>query len=363
MKNYQISILNQCKDNNIEVLFYSKSNEIVKKFNLNNFSLKIGNNYLSIIDVDVNADYVIFIHKKIRSLPIYVNEMMPCLNISFDEKLNFTIDFSQGSSTYLKTGLIKRNSITLRKQDINYIRYHLYECKNKKDKYNLIIAFDSQNLFSKYSLGRYSKKHDGYNSWQIDQVIKFFSKKSGESFLVVGIDNSSSSRDKVLTLSSMFGKINHIEEGWTDDFLDGKLENYCKIIFEKIISPLKDQYDIDWNNVTVMGSSSGGLASYYYGNVYKCHNIMSFSPAFLLFETRDLIKIIDKKNPPRLILSSGNKDNLEKIIYESTFLNYQEMKKIYPKDRINFLYNAKYSHNELAWRYFFLKAFNLIYNK
>lgn len=314
-----------------------------------------GEEHLWIYDDEIEKK-VVFKYRKIVSKPIPLCAYLPDLKIRIGKGALFVDFYVHGLK---KTG--KMDTLTLKSKEFRYrggkIDFYVYaQKKNKNRKYKLILAFDGQNLFSKRGVGNYTDKNDPYGSWQIDQILSRVEKEKETPYLVVAMDNANPNRDRDLTMSENFGKINR---EYTDNkrFFHGKLELIGEKIVQDLFPYLKENYEIDWDDVGVIGASSGGLAAYYMGTKYKemFSYVFAFSPALLLFRKEDLDSLIENEGEYPYVFFSGGSESL----LEDAITGY--VKSIYPLivSRIGSAtlhIEEEYEHNEIAWRYVFASA-------
>ena len=303
---------------------------------------------------DAIESKVVFTWRKYVSKPILLCAYLPDLKIRI-RKNAISVDFYVHGVK--KTGTTE--VLTLKNPRLRYtggkIPFYIYAQKKSADrKYKLILAFDGQNLFSKRGVGNYTSRNDPYGSWQIDQTLSRIEKETGTPFLVVAMDNGNVYRDRDLTMSETFGKINR---KYADNkrFFHGKLETIGDVIVQDLFPFLKENYAIDWEDVGVIGASSGGLASYYMATKYRDRFsfVCSFSPALLLFKEEDLKKQIEEEgNDPYFFFTGGSLSALEDAITDYLVMVYPQL----PLKKKEMRIEKEYEHNEIAWRYLFASA-------
>lgn len=359
----ELNILKMDEDKRISVVVYSKDDKVIRRHYLSNKN-KYRQGYENTLTFDLKTDYKIaFSYKKLVSLPIQLSKSLPSLKVRINKRYNsFTIDYyvkgiNKTGEVYQKT--FKSDLLSYRRG--SKINTFIYKQPNKEGKpYKLLIAFDGQNLFSINGVGKYTTKNDPYGSWQVDKILTKVSLDTNNPYLVLSIDNANYYRDKDLTMSQEFGKVDK-RFAFNKKFMNGKLENLCKVIVNDMIPYLKENYDIDWSDVGTFGSSSGGLACFYLGLNYSdmFSYILSFSPALFFFTPNDLNKlIIGKDKLPTLVLTGGYVSQLEKLLTDFNEYYYGILKDIYPKNKLLWLVDRKVDHNEIAWRYHFPYSFD-----
>jgi predicted alpha/beta superfamily hydrolase len=130
------------------------------------------------------------------------------------------------------------------------------------------------------------------------------------------------------------------------------------------MNDVKNKYEIDFNDVGIIGSSMGGIASFYTSLVHNdfFKYAIPLSPALLFFEPKDYEKIY-KLPLPKMYIGGGGRDELEKYLmgYMDEYIPY--LAKHYLKDNYRYQVVKPYNHNEIAWRYFLVDAFAFLLNK
>ena len=304
-------------------------------------------------DVDITtADYLYFFIDNKKSDIIYPDSITNTYELKFNKEINsYEISLcSINNKMNYKNYFYYANSykeIIKKKQKVT-----IYKSSNIKSKNcGLIISFDGQNVFYK---GKY-KKSNIYNGVQLDIVADILSSKYNKDYIILAIDNASLHRSKELTMSNKFAPIVHDKiKNYKKEFNSSYLESYMEFIINDIITDIINKYNIDKNNIGIIGASSGGLASFY--SILKYPDIFSFalclSPAFPLFKKEDIISFYKKQmqnkvNKNKIYLYSGNISKLEKDICTSTLDIYNEI-----KDNTNLFLriNSSAKHNEIAWR-------------
>lgn len=231
-------------------------------------------------------------------------------------------------------------------------------------KYGVIIMFDSQNIFDINKIGKYTKYNDPYGGWQVEASLASLKKITNQEYIVVGIENCDKYREIELTPSTKMGKFKDILLTLNEDnLLKGELDYFGDFINETVFPYVESHYNVDLNEVGIVGSSCGGLASFYLGlrdfNRYKF--IFTFTPATGFIEDETLEKFYKKINLkknqnelPYLFYYQGKKGKLEKLLYDIN-LNFLPLliKNGYPKELIDEYLEVSAEHNETMWRYGF----------
>jgi enterochelin esterase-like enzyme len=364
MRYKDLYVLNNSLDEPFKITFY-KEGEKTKKTLLATKFHPYNHGVESYFKVDLDKyDRLIIKQGKLSSLPIYLNEFTPDLMFNYTpskEYLNVKF-YLHGKR---KTGKIE--TLSFRSKALNFRKYYLrayvYTLTYDKSKpYSLILGYDGQNLFSKNGVGKYTKG-DPYGSWQLDVVLNKVQEKTKKNYIVVSVDNATYYREKELMVEPTFGKIN---PRYADNPVHhhGRLTSFNKFIFEELFEEVYKKYQIDFNDVGVLGSSMGGIASFYTSLVHSdfFKYAISLSPALGFFNQEAYEKIY-KDNLPKMYIGGGNRDELEKYLssYNNAYVPYLE--KHFGKDKYRYQFIEEYNHNEIAWRYFLVDALDFIYNK
>ena len=365
--NIQVNVLNMNIDKQIGLLIFDKNNSLLRKIYIFGSS-KYRNGIEKEVTFDLHHDYKIeFFYKKLRSLPIYLSKSLPNLKVKINKRKNvLNVDFYNHGIK--KTGKVyskvfKSDLLKHRQCKINTFIY--VQDKLENEKYQLIVCFDGQNMFSLNGVKTYTKKHDPYGSWQLDQVLTKIRKDNHKPYIVLSIDNANKYRDNDLTMSEEFANVN-FSFGRNKRYFNGKLELLAEVIVNDMLPYLKENYDIDWSTVGTLGASSGGLASFYlglkYSNIFQY--ILAFSPALLFFKPEDLNKLIlGKEKLPALVLSGGYVSMLEKVLTDYCRYYYPYCKEVYQIDKLMLFIDEIYDHNEITWRYMLPKSLDFVMQK
>jgi len=211
---------------------------------------------------------------------------------------------------------------------------------DKTKKYPVIYAHDGQNLFDE------STSYAG--EWGIDETIEqLITINKTKGFIVVGIDNGHS-----LRLSEYIPNLNK------DSITEGS--KYASFIVNTLKPYIDKKYNTlaDRNNTIIMGSSLGGLISFYTGLKYQniFGHILAFSTSFKVIDKKDLnnfIKSLNFSDAPKLYLDAGSLENAQNFL--------QPVKEIllkngYSDKLIKTKIEYGHLHNEAAWKIRFPEA-------
>lgn len=236
-----------------------------------------------------------------------------------------------------------------------------YNPADSSVKYDVVYLIDGQNMFSD------SAPFGG--GWGADENATVMSMLGGRKTILVGIDNANSKRDSELTpnLGTVISDYN------SGGFANPTGDKYCDFVVNKVMPYINSNYNVytDKSHTAIAGSSSGGIESFYIGLEHsdKFGFVGSLSPAFMLFTKSqwdayfDKLNISNAKELPRIYISNGYSDSLEKELYQSA----ADMKswitaKGYPAENIMFEKEDSHVHNEACWRIVMPKMFAFLYN-
>ncbi|MBR3971344.1 MAG: starch-binding protein [Ruminococcus sp.] len=222
-----------------------------------------------------------------------------------------------------------------------------YDPADTDTKYPVIYLLDGQNQF----LGT----TNGYGGWVTDKIATCLQSNGHKGFILVGIDNSRN-RDKELTPD-----IGDVIPAYKNVFENGVGETFSNFVANDVMDYVKSNYNVSDKpeDNAIIGSSSGGIEAFYIGmeNMDKFGRIGSISPAFMLFGKSDwdtyLAKFdfTDADKLPRIYFFNGYADSLEKELKPYAEAMPQWMAKLgYPEDKMTFVLEDTFSHNEYAWR-------------
>lgn len=218
-------------------------------------------------------------------------------------------------------------------------------------KYKTIYMTDGQNLFE--------DNRDGYGGWQVINGVESMMANGGRGVILVGIDNSKK-RDNELTPN--LGEVSKQASGY-GDYHNGSGEAFSNFVVDKVMPYVQKNFNSSTEACDnfVVGSSSGGLESFYIGmeNKDKFSGIGALSPAFVIFESPVWNEYLSKynfseKDMPKLYLFNGKGDALENSLYPSASQMYNRLLEAgYSKEKITFVIEDNFAHNENYWRVIF----------
>lgn len=216
---------------------------------------------------------------------------------------------------------------------------------NSDKKYPVLYMHDAQNIFD--DITSYS------GEWGVDESLNTWFDKSGKGLIVVGIEHGDSLRIEELTPWS------HPQYG------GGKGGNYAKFIVETLKPFIDKNYRTSLNpdSTGIMGSSLGGLSSFYMGLRYQktFGKIGVFSPSFW-FSEECFKQAEDFKKQAALkmyILAGGKEggnlidevEKMEKILLHNGFSGKELKTKIV----------AEGTHSESFWKKEFSEAIEWLF--
>ncbi len=293
------------------------------------------------------------------------------LDLSFtDENKNTKIVHEIGVGKVVTHELFDRKNLSYiedRKKSV-YVYLPSNYCKDKPCE--VLVCFDGHNDYNQDI--EYTSKHDGYGSVQMDSIIDTYCKKENRNIILVGIDNSSEIRECELTMDpKKYGKHNPKMIAGLKFKIGGKLDSLDRFINETLLPFVKEEYNADLNNVSIYGSSCGGIAAFYLGmkNLGKYKSILAFSPAFTIFNFQAHIRFLSKidfskrDDLPKIFIYNGMGDELERqLLPDVKKMESLLLTSGYPQNLISSLYVESFPHNEISWRLVMPKAICFAYN-
>ena len=215
-----------------------------------------------------------------------------------------------------------------------------------KKKYPVIYMQDGQNLFDN------STSFSG--EWEIDETSNKLFSKGDSAAIVVGIDNGGNHRidDYSPWKNPNYG-------GGEGDLYAGFLAKTLKPYIDKNYRTLQNA-----KNTALIGSSMGGLISFYTGLKYpeKFRKLGIFSPSFWFAEA-DLKSFIQKNSKnfkkTQILFLAGTKEseNMTKDIDEVIML----LKKKIPEANLKTQFDPHGKHSESYWAKEFPKAYRWLF--
>ncbi len=216
---------------------------------------------------------------------------------------------------------------------------------SSSEKYPVIYMHDAQNLFDNAT--------SFVGEWGVDETLNNFYKKTGKSFIIVGVENGGAKRIEEYT------PFKHPKYG------GGKGAIYIDFLVKELKPYIDANYrtKTDAKNTAIIGSSLGGFISFYGGLKYPdvFGNIGALSTSFWF---SDKIYDFAKKNGnlknTKLYLLVGGKEgdsmvpdtkNMAKLLLQTGFPNQNIKTKV--------VANGK--HTESFWKSEFLEVITFLY--
>lgn len=234
------------------------------------------------------------------------------------------------------------------KKPITIVTPNGYDPEDTSKTYPVIYLLDGQNQF----LGT----NNGYGGWVTDKIATSLQSNGHDGFILVGIDNSRN-RDNELTpdIGDVVSPYN--KQG----FENGTGDRFSKFVANDVMTYIQENYNASKKpeDNAIIGASSGGIEAFYIGmeNMDKFGRIGALSPAFMLFDKSDWDTFLgkfdfsDASKLPRIYFYNGGGDSLEKELNPYAKAMPQWMAGMgYPEDKMIFVHEDTFSHNEYAWR-------------
>ena len=213
-------------------------------------------------------------------------------------------------------------------------------------KYPVIYMHDAQNLFDA------ATSYAG--EWEVDETLNKLYEKTGKGFIVVGIENGGEER------------INEYTPWKNEKYGGGKGAIYMDFIANTIKPYIDKNYRTkpQQKNTGLIGSSLGGLISYYGGLQYPktFGKIGALSTSFWFSEkVKNFTKEKGNLKNVKLFLLVGGKEG------DDTDKDTQEMEKLLLKTgfkpkNLKTKINPVGEHNETFWRSEFLEVITWLYH-
>ena len=219
-----------------------------------------------------------------------------------------------------------------------------YHSSNKK--YPVIYMHDAQNLFDA------TTSYAG--EWKVDETLNDLYKTTGKGFIVVAVENGGAERINEYTPweHKKYG-------GGKGEFYIDFLKNTLKPYIDATYSTKKQA-----KHTAIIGSSLGGLISYYGGLKYPetFGKIGALSTSFWFSDkVVDFTKNYGKNKKSKLYLLVGEK---EEIAIVSNTKKYKKLllETGFKSKNITLKINPEGAHNETFWSTEFLEVIQWLYN-
>ena len=216
--------------------------------------------------------------------------------------------------------------------------------ENSAEAYPVLYMHDAQNLFD--TTTAFS------GEWQVDE---FLDTQKGQKVIVVGIDHGNEKRISELTPFA------------NEKYGGGNAEAYLDFI----VNTLKPHIDATYRtlpnsqNTAIMGSSLGGLVSFYaaikYPDVFGKTGV--FSPSFWFSDKiYDLAGASEINHNTRFYLLGGTSED-ESLVEKLQQMKDLLLKKALPRENIQMKIVSGGMHNEAFWSREFPEAFQWLFPK
>jgi predicted alpha/beta superfamily hydrolase len=214
------------------------------------------------------------------------------------------------------------------------------------ENYPVLYMHDAQNLFDDAT--------SFVGEWAVDETLNELYHKTGKSFIVVGVENGGEKRIEEYT-------------PWKHEkYGGGKGDIYINFLANELKPFIDKNYrtESEANQTAVIGSSLGGLISFYGGFKHPevFGKIGALSTSFWFSnKINEFAKENGKQTNTKLFLLVGEKEgdamvpdtqNMEKLLLETGF----------PKENIKTKIVAEGKHTESFWKAEFLEAITFLYN-
>lgn len=229
-----------------------------------------------------------------------------------------------------------------------------YADSNKS--YPVMYMHDGQNLFD--SATSYA------GEWEVDETLNKLYKEKGFGLIVIGIDNGGEKR------MDEYSPWKHPKYG------GGEGDAYIKFIAETLKPFIDKNYRTrsDKENTAIMGSSMGGLISFYatlqYPKVFGKSGV--YSPSFWFSDQSfEFAKNHGKLKNIKMYLLAGGKEGANNIVFNEISKTVMDMNKMvvilkengFLSDNIITKVVSEGKHNEKLWRDNFEEAILWLFNK
>ncbi len=219
-----------------------------------------------------------------------------------------------------------------------------YTSSNKK--YPVIYMHDAQNLFDA------ATSYAG--EWKVDETLNNLYKKTGKAFIVVAVENGGLER------------INEYTPWENKKYGGGKGEIYIDFLKNTLKPYIDANYRTkkEAKHTAIIGSSLGGLISYYGGLKYPktFGKIGALSTSFWFSDkVEDFTKKYGKNRKSKLYLLVGEKEGKDVVLNTKKYR--QLLLEIgFKQKNITSKINPEGSHNEAFWQSEFLEVIQWLYN-
>lgn len=305
---------------------------------------KVGENeYSALIDAK-SYSHIAFKADGTESMFVPLTDLSDGFYITKNKELDFYIHSSvkQGTVEYFKLPY---------RGELKKILVWLPQNYSDKKTYKVLYMTDAQNIFD--------RRQSAYGEvWSADITVESAIKRFKKNYIIVGIYND---EGNIRRFEDLMPNIGSVSNALGDNPAKPHGDEFLNFFKNTLVPFINENYSTSHIGNAVIGSSCGGLMSFYLGLECMdiCSFIGSFSPAFLLFNepvwkeylSRKSFKEHDKL--PYIFFYSGNGDDLEKDICPHMLEMENGLKKLhYPQDKISSVIDDFATHNEVYWRYY-----------
>ncbi|MAD97632.1 MAG: esterase [Flavobacteriaceae bacterium] len=215
---------------------------------------------------------------------------------------------------------------------------------SSEERYPVIYMHDGQNLFD--------AKTSYAGEWGVDEILNDLYTKTKKGFIVVGINNVGAER------------MNEYSPWKHDKYGGGSGDRYVKMIVEELKPYIDKNYRTkpEAEFTGIIGSSMGGLISYYAGLAYPdvFGRLGVVSPSFWFSkEILDFTKNNPALSNTKMYLLLGDKEGMTKEFNEVSKLLVDSG---FPKDHMQQKLIPGGEHNEAFWNSQFLNVIRFLYD-
>lgn len=214
---------------------------------------------------------------------------------------------------------------------------------NSKEKYPVIYMQDGQNLFDNTT--------SFAGEWKVDETADSLVKNGNKKTIIIGIDNGGKDR------------INEYTPFTNKEYGGGDGRKYINFIVETLKPFIDNNYRTlsDRNNTSLIGSSLGGLISYY--GVLRHKKVFSkavvMSPSFWFSDKIFFIPSHQNKYKVEILFVAGDSES-ENMIPNINRMIESLSKMKYPKESYKLKVIENGEHNEKLWGSQFADAYKWI---
>lgn len=301
------------------------------------------NEYSALID-ETAYSHIAFKADNTESMFVPLTSLSDGFYITKNKELDFYIHSSakQGSAEYFKLPY---------RGEFKKILIWLPPDYNEKESHNVLYMTDAQNLFD--------RRQSAYGEiWSADITVTSAVKKLKKNYIIVGIYND---EGNVRRFEDLMPDIGPVSNALGDNPIKPHGDEFLDFFKNTLIPFITENYNVSSTGNAIIGSSCGGLMSFYLGLecMDVCSFIGSFSPAFLLFDDPAWKEYLNQKSfkdngeLPYIFFYSGNGDDLEKDICPHMIKMENDLKRLnYPHDKLSSIIDDNATHNEVYWRYY-----------